>query len=432
MDWKGGSWVLGLFLLLTCGCSREETMPLRDGRTVRIWTVTYGTNHIAPGQSMQILDKRLPSVLQRVLRFCYPAAAAQVQISTSPRPSLVMWTRPVEAPTNSGTRASLRLLHPGNTTSEGFWVDMQGVNTPPGLPAVDSVVLERFPRRAKVIPLEVQEPVVGSRDWPTSSAVVHLRNPQPYSGPSWSPDSLPITRSKSGIEATLFDLTVTNWALTNSPAPGRMIQRTYLKFEASGSDGKPLRVLGYELSDPGGNLLHVPIGRVLDRTAAHPFQAALFPDEPAWRLVVETDMPGSDAETTLDRIEFKNFVDPSEGGRMVTTPPPRQLSTRVPQLGITLFYRSLGNSPNVEVNVEGRPPGVRVELERVHDELGREWNAKPMTFGGAYAPTDFNEYHLSLPNPPNAPPKSLNLTFRIFRTAVFEFHPPARFQSTRH
>lgn len=405
-------------------------MPLRDGRTVRIWTVTYGTNHIAPGQSMQLLDKRLPRVVQNVLRFCYPAAAAQVQISTTPRPSLVMWTRPVETPTNSGTRVSLRFLHPGSTSSEGFWFDNQGSAGSPGFPAVESVAFNRFPRRAKVFPLEVQEPLAGARDWPTSSALVHLQNPQPYSGPSWNPDALPRTHTQSGIQATLYDLAVSNRVLTNAPLLGRILQQTYLKFEATGSDGKPLRVLGYELSDPGGNLLHVPIGRVLDRNAAHPFQAALFPDEPAWRLAVETEMPGDDAATTLERIEFNNFVDPSEGGRMVTIPPPRQLSRKIPRLGITLFYNTHGNSPNVEVNVEGRPPGVRVELERVRDELGREWKASSAAFGGAYAPSDFNEYRMSLPNSPNASPKSLNLTFRIFRTAVFEFHPPARFQST--
>ena len=67
---------------------REEialpTLRVRNGRTVRVWTVTYGTNHLAPGQTLQLLSKRLPEILQQILRFYYPAAVAQVQISTPP------------------------------------------------------------------------------------------------------------------------------------------------------------------------------------------------------------------------------------------------------------------------------------------------------------------------------------------------------------
>lgn len=58
----GGFWILGI-LLLVARCSREETIPLRAGRTIRVWDVTCGTNHIGPGQSIQLLDKRLSLVL---------------------------------------------------------------------------------------------------------------------------------------------------------------------------------------------------------------------------------------------------------------------------------------------------------------------------------------------------------------------------------
>ena len=427
----GGFWILG-FLLLVEGCSREETIPLRDERTVRVWDVTYGTNHIAPGQPVQMLDKRLTDALRRILRACYPAAAAPVQTISTKRPTLVMWTRPLAASTNSQRPILLRFLHPLQTSAVGIWVEAQGTSGMTGLPEAGSVTIDRFPRRAETIVLEVQEPVAGSREWPTTRTVLHLRNPKPYRGPGWNPDGLPITRTESGVRATLFDLTVTNWILTKDPAAGRIVQKTFLRFEASGPDGRPLRVLGYELSDPGGNQIVVPIGKAIDRNTPHAYQAALFPGDPALRLNVETDLPADDPAAAVERVEFSNLGDPDEvsGLGPRTTPfPPDQTSSKIPGLGITLFNFSFGQTPSVEVGVRGRPPGVRVELERVRDEFGRNWEAQKTGFNDAYAAPDYTTYRMSSTNTFTLKPKSLSLTFRIYRTAIFEFHPPAKFST---
>jgi hypothetical protein len=295
-------------------------------------------------------------------------------------------------------------------------------------------ILTLFPRREPVVDLEARiiEPAI--RGWPSSSGTLHLRNPQPFFGPSWKPDALPIERNQDGIRATLYDLSVTNRYVTNSAGSRLKLPRTWIRFEATDSLNHPLRVIGCELSDPGGNRLRVPIGKVLEKDRAHPFSDALFDDEPAWRLRVEAERPANDPSTTVDRVEFSGIAEPpddDETGSRRPSPPPMKGCPSIPGMELSLYQFSAGTAPKVQLGVRGSPPGIRVELERVVDETGRIWNAKEIGSSsmGARGTDGFHSYVMSQTSAPGAAAKSLSFVFRIQRTAIFEFHPPARFVS---
>lgn len=81
---------MALLVAAAAGCSREETIPLKDGRTIRTWSTTYGTNHVAPGQFLQRLYRQLPPFPQRLLTACFKSAAAQVQEISTFEPTLVL------------------------------------------------------------------------------------------------------------------------------------------------------------------------------------------------------------------------------------------------------------------------------------------------------------------------------------------------------
>jgi hypothetical protein len=412
------------------GCSREETIPLKDGRTIRTWSTTYGTNHVAPGQFIQRLYRQLPPFPQRLLNACFKNAAAQIQEARTLEPALVLWTHPEPSFTNTLPLPAIRLDYVGRSDTAsllfypfGDWGTTR--DRTPGFAQID-----RFPRRAPTVDVEAKLIEPGMRDWPTSSAVLHLRNPKPYTGPSWKPEALPGSRTHHGIVATLYELGVTNQAVTTRTGHRLELQHTWIRFEALDPGQRPLKVLEYELSDPGGNRLTIPVGKVLEKTYAHPFQAALFDDEPAWRLLVETELPVGDPEQTLERVEFEGLTDPpadDETGTQVRPGPPQKRSHQIPAIELSLFQFQAGKNPKVQMGVQGCPRGIRVVLEKAVDESGRIWDVRETGFGSGANSYRSHDYSMVTTNRPTVPAKSMDLTLRIYRTAIFEFHPPARF-----
>ncbi len=431
---KEAAFVLLAAWLWFTGCSREDVIVLKDGRTIRTWSTTFGTNHVAPGQIIPRLDKELSPGPQGLLRFVSKNASAQlVQVSTE-TPSLAVWTHPISDPTNSAAIPTVQLGFPGRVDSAGMIVYFDGAwglgrDRAPGV-----AILTLFPRRESVVDLEARIIEPGTRGWPSSSGTLHLRNPRPFSGPSWKPDALPIERSQNGIRATLYDLSVTNLYITNKAGTRLKLPRTWIRFEATDSSNHPLRVLGFELSDPGGNRLPIPIGKVLEKDRGHPCSEVLFDDEPAWRLRVEMELPANDPSTTVDRVEFSAITEPpddDETGSRRPSPAPMKGCPSIQGMELSLYQFSAGTAPKVQLGVRGSPPGIRVELERVVDETGRIWNAREIESSsmGAGGSDGFHSYVMSQTSAPGAAAKSLNFLFRIHRTAIFEFHPPARFVS---
>ena len=423
--------ILSALLVLT-GCSREETIPLKDGRTLRTWSTTYGTNHIAPGQFIPWLDKKLPPFPQRLLRAWFTNAAARIREVRSQDSGLVLWTHPISGPTNTAAKTFVRLTFPGRIDAAGTldyddesW--SEGHNRSLGV-----ATLSLFRRRARTVTLEAQ--IIGDEigDSPSPVAVLHLHNPQPFTGPHWRPEPLPISRTHSGIRATLYDLAVTNRFVTNNAGRRLASQQTWLHFEALDATQRPMRVLGCTLSDPGGNQLFFRIAKVLEKPTAHRLGGALFDDEPAWRLQVETDLPDSDPTVTVERMEFTGLTDAAHAEKTDSQPRPsslRQTSRRIPNLDIRMLHFIAGNAPMVLMGLRGCPQGIRVELEKVVDESGRIWNARETSSVGGSRSDSTHGYSISFTNTFSVSANSLNLTFRIYRTAIFEFHPPARFSS---
>ena len=431
MKRKGGLVIL-LALLLVTGCSREETITLKDGRTIRTWATTYGTNHVAPGQFIPWLDKRLPSFPRRMLRALSTHAAAQLQEIATETPRLVLWTHPISDPTNTAMIPVVRLTFPGQVDSAGSLVFYDGGwgggrDRTPGAAA-----LSQFRRRDPVVTVEAQVVEPGTQDWPSPSTTLHLRNPKPFTGPSWKPDSMPVSRTQSGIHATLYDLAVTNRFVTNKAGRRLAFQQTLLRFDALDDSRTPLRVLSCTLSDPGGNRLNFILGKALEKSVIHPLGGSLFDDEPAWRLELETDLPGSNPAVTVERVEFTGLTDPAdddETGSQPRATPIRRTGRLVPNLEIPVFQWRAGRAPTLQIGLRRCPPGIRVELEKVTDELGRIWTARENSSAGYPGSESFHEYLMSATNGAGISARSMNLTFRIFRTAIFEFHPPAKFSS---
>lgn len=433
MKREAGFVLIAVWVWLT-GCSREDTILLKDGRSIRTWATTYGTNHVAPVQFIPWLDKQLPGYGQRLLRACFKSAGTQLAQVSTMSPTLTVWTHPISDPTNTAAIPIIRLGFPGRVDSAGSIVYFDGGwgMGRDRAPGVGTLTL--FPRRESIVTLEAQITEPGTRDWPSSRGVLHLRNPQPFRGPSWKPDALPLERTQDGIRATLYDLSVTNLFVTNKAGTRLKLPRTWIRFEATDSLNHPLRVLGCELADPGGNRLRVPIEKVLEKNRAHPFSEALFDDEPAWRLRVETERPANDSSTTVDRVEFSKISEPQdddETGSRRPAAPPMGRSALMPGLELSLYQFSAGRAPKVQLGVRGCPPGIRVELERVVDEAGRIWNAREIgsVSTDAVGSDGFHNFGMAHPSAPAVEAKSLSFTFRIHRTAIFEFHPPVRFVS---
>ena len=429
MKWEGGLAILSTLLALA-GCSRDETIPLKDGRTIQTWSTTYGTNHIAPGQFLPWLDKELPRLSQKLLRACFTNAATRLQAVTTVDPELALWTHPISGPNNTAAIPIVRLTFPGRIDSAGMLVYYEGIwgggrERTPGV-----ATLNLFRRRSQTITLEAQVIEPGTRDWPSPSTILHLHNPQPFTGPSWKPEPFPISRTNSGIRATLYDLSVTNRFVTNNAGRRLAFQKTWLHFEALDATQGPLRVVSCTLSDPGGNRLYSPIGKVLEKTMAYPLQDALFDDEPAWRLQVEIELPASDPSATVERVEFVGLTDPPEDDETGSQPRPaplRRTSRLTPTLEISAYQLTAGKAPKLSLGLHGRPPEIRVDLEKVVDETGRVWNARETSSAGSPGPDSSHEYSMAFTNTFSVSAKSMNLTFRIYRTAIFEFYPPTRF-----
>ena len=419
-------------MLMLAGCSREEAFPLRDGGIVRTWSTTYGTNHVAPGQYLSRLDNQLPKPLQRWLEACFRDAAAPIQEISTVYPSLVLWTHPCAQITNSLAFPIIRLNCVNRTDTAGILYFPYGSWGLANERIRGYAVISCFPRRRRILEVGVETLETGMRDWPASSTVLHLLNPHPYNGSSWRSEPLPRSQTNSGIHATLYDLNVTSRAVTNRLGRPLTLVQTWLRFEALDAARHPLKVLNYELSDPGGNRLFVSVQKVLEQSVAHPFQAALFDDEPAWRLEVETERPENDPTAEVERVEFQGLSDPPENDVTGTQPrpmPPVKASRAIPSLELGLYQFVAGRTPRVQLGLRGCPCGVRVTLERAVDESGRIWSVTETGSSGAAGSDIFRDYLMSLPGSPAAKAKSMTLTLRIQRTALFEFFPPTRFST---
>jgi hypothetical protein len=418
--------------MTAAGCSREETFPLKDGGIVRTWSTTYGTNHVAPGQFLPRLNNQLPKPLQRWLEACFRDAAAPIQEISTEEPCLLLWTHPCAQLTNSMALPIIRLNVVNRTDAAGILFYPHGSWGMANERTPGYAMLSCFPRRTRILEVGVEILETGMRDWPAPSTVLHLKNPHPYGGPSWDPESLPRSQTNSGIRATLYDLGVTNRMVTNRLGRRLAQVQTWLRFEALDSAQHPLKVLNYELSDPGGNRLFVPIQKVLEKTATHSFLMALFEDEPAWRLEVETERAEGDPTVEVERVEFPGLSDPpdnDETGTQSSPMPPVKMSRAIPTLELGLYQFAAGRSPKVQLALRGCPRGVRVALERAMDESGRIWNVRETGSAGTPGSDRFRDYAMSLPGTPGASAKSMTLTLRIHRTALFEFFPPARFSA---
>ena len=134
----------------------------------------------------------------------------------------------------------------------------------------------------------------------------------------------------------------------------------------------------------------------------------------------------------MERVEFLGLTDPPEDdetGSRPRTAPLLRTSRLIPTLEISAYQFAAGKAPKLSLGLHGRPPGIRVDLEKAVDEKGRVWNAKETSSAGSPGSDSSHEYSMSFTNGSSVSARSMNLTFRIYRTAIFEFHPPARFSS---
>ncbi len=428
---------IGLFFVLfILGCSKKAGVTLPDGRQVTVAAVSYGTNHSSRNPTFGAagdfaLGHLSPKNWRLIPEACLPGANFDTEL---PRLVLFLRSRTGVDPTRPPL---VSVTVPYSSHQVGHLEELHSLSEFISGTHYAALVADLFPRRARELTFEVHNgyDYDGER-----RALRGVPNPVPAPGPSWNPDLLPATQSREGVTVTLTDLYARDVPVLDEWTRPRKIPERQTQVEAVVEDSKhrAVPVFLQRLSDPGGNVLLQHVGQ-LYREAISRFAGSLFDDEPSWRLDLETELPESldPSHPNDERFVLKDLKE--EPSTNLSAPPyPIQISQRFPELKITQLNAYAGQNPSIVLWLDHRPKGVRVTIVEARDETGHAWipeirrtSDRGLGDGEDLAGRDGIYYGMHRPgwiNLDQVEAKSLTITLRIFRTAVFTFHPPSKFR----
>lgn len=422
--------VVGLALMaLVRGWSRSDRVTLPDGRVLEVWGTTYGTNHVAPGQFLQQLDKQLPKPVSTLLRRWRPKAAEPVQfVDEESQASLMVWLRFVG---NSGTNRSRIFLsaHLADpvVTVAGVMLWPHSATNSTALLDGPRLSLLHFPRDQRFLTLHllVANPVTHRFDpIPTP---LRVRNPNPYHGPEFRAEALPTSRTNQGVRAELVELTVLHSRALPPGKPPRLDNGIRFSLKVETETHQPATILSSVIFDAGGNG-RWDLGGEKDRRLSSSGLSTFdnLPDlgsaESVYRLRIEAE-PSPSARNS-ETVEFVvDPGDPREPNSAVCEPRFFR-SQLVPGLEIQKIladgYYTLGG---VSCVLAGPAADARVRLMSIKDSKGQSIRFSANEHARNLSirpPNQWKEWRANPSANPNLTPP-YTFTFQILPIARFEF-----------
>jgi hypothetical protein len=388
-------------------------LKLADGRVVTLAGVTYGTEH------RFVQDPPLARILAPILP---PAWRTKLGLNAafhkSDRPTLMVWVMWRGGDANQRELTDAAVFDDHGTECEPIRSQATLYLYDPPRGAIRGWEFTHFPRRAGMIGLRLY--TRGAAYNPDRMAEFQFPNPAPRRYPGWTASPLPITVRAGEWEFSLVKFT------TGEPIPDRdkpsrgwVAPWTSAAFRVA-SNGQPSRawtVASMELTDATGNTANSyrSAASNLDGQPVFGLSAALWPDEPAWRLKVEFSRIEDFAPDEL--VSLKGIAAPEpDTHSLIHTQAVVQGATLAGKLLAHLAAPvSIGNiRAGAELVVSLVPvEGLRLRLVRAADDRGRELRHLP-GYADAAGPHNF---WLELPSDARA----LDLTFAVTRSRFVEF-----------
>lgn len=284
-------------ILLPSKPATSESLLLPDGTTIRIVSVTYGTNHLF-GTPLGRLVAKLPSRIGRVAKDLLGARAAIHQTYNSAEPSLVVW---LERSTNSPAAQILggyvsAMLVDGTGFVSGDEENLWGSGR-----RIERLVFPVVPRRDPVVGVEVS--YRGRTGEVDRVGSLSFENPVYGRYPHWTPETLPATKRVGELEVTLNKVSAGHGDSTlhrsgpgntrviefgtNSPTSRGMCVCLLSVRSVSDSNGV-WRVALVRVSDATGNSVRsTSMSWGGDDEPFFTFRPGLWPSEAAWKLACE-------------------------------------------------------------------------------------------------------------------------------------------------
>jgi hypothetical protein len=439
---------------------KPQTISLPDGSQLTLLKVTHGTNHVCRyGNRWQDL---LYPILPQKLRTKFPP-----RVMTFPSGSgdtVMVWLRHDGGATSTSwpppfylAAADEKGLESGLQHSASLTRTLNTINpatTPPVGAAPVRVSLvggsssqisgweqREYPRRAARFEIRVYQEEAGGKVRPMGAFAV--RNPRPGQVPNWTAETLPATRRTNELEITLTSLQtgLTGNETGQGPAGegARSFSRATFQLKENGARTEKWSVCGISASNAAGEVR--PGGSYgshwLRGEHKLDFPSALWPEEPAWKLLV--DFARTEDFPSDDLWIIKDVKIPLRGELMEARAVTNLHHAELEFLGVSGAKAKLpdgyaGIRPNGNIHLRTPHPmdGLRIVLVEARDDQGRKLEAKGSTarasMGGRGNTPREMQHGFAVEIPRDA--KSLDITFAVTRVRRIEFlAKPVMFES---
>ena len=293
--------VVILIAALLWPASRPQWLDLPDGRSVRIYAVTYGTNHLV-GPPLACTATRISPYAEYALVHLLGTRMAVQQIHTA-TPQLLVW---LEAKPRGKRVPNPPLINVYLGDGTNFISGMnQSVWAPNSAGAFSllfhfNIMFDVFPRRDATITLNFFAPVFGGPT--TNCGHLTFRNPARQSYPQWQPETLPAVKQAGDVEATLLSLETghsdqttarrgqnggTEFIHGTNPTNGRNQTVVGLRLRSLSHTNEHWSVKSLEISDATGNHSSSLNMSWYNNTQGFAFMPGLWPSERAWKIKLE-------------------------------------------------------------------------------------------------------------------------------------------------
>ena len=437
--------VVILVAALLWPASRPQWLDLPDGRSVRIYAVTYGTNHVA-GSLLGRLIARLPQKLGDPLVKLTGNRLTVSRITTA-APELVVWLEQRNfAVTPVTSRYTLNpqsfLCDSSNHVSGGNVWGSTWFGSPTNSTRLVPAICPVFPRRNPVISMVFF--CYDSSGHSTNGGSLQFKNPAYRTYPEWQPEVLPATKHAGDVEVTLLGLHTSY----NSPPQPRYDPARFVEINGAPSrgDGQNSTLVDAEVrslsnsagawaissirfSDATGNETagssttswpwEVKNGGVSGEGFS--VQPSLWPSEKAWKLQLEVKQTGGFSAENL--FSFKNVPLGAVGA---STAP--RWTTNFASIALTLDsttrqppYSRAGapttSSMTVMFTNSQLPAGTHLDLLSMVDDQGTTNRPSVINFSTLERIYSYDEIPLG------AKTATFNFAVHQSRTVEFTVHP---------
>jgi len=370
-----GLLVLGLVIFLLWNGDKGDIgrpVTLRDGSTITLLSVSYGTNHApvdgAKERFIQLLPKRLAQL------FGFPALRSM----QTKEPTLGICLRRVGGPPNPPW-LEMSLVDENGFESPVPSFYSCDTKTPTGATLIDRA-FTTFPRRGRTIRLRMSER--GANWQRVELAEFTFANPVSGPWPEWKPEAFPVVRSDGDLELALTNV-ITGFSDFHDGQPAKRGDRvtTEARFRVR-QNGKPSdgwSAESVEMSDETGNQLvqNSWSSSARDGNYVLSYSPSLWPDEPAWKMRFEFSRTAYGEFAPEELWTIKGIAIPDSNS--VT-----QVSLSTNLMGVTVHLVGLRGEFGRYTNTSGAfsgsslditnsqlPKGMRLAVVKVTDNLGR-------------------------------------------------------------